>query len=92
MEAVRAKGPAHETELLLHVTLSPESRSSGIDIDARDNHGMTALMYAIEARNELAIRGLIAAGARVDQRNDSGLTAHDLARQNGLLQLLPPEQ
>jgi TonB family protein len=53
------------------------------DLDAADENGWTALMYAIEGDQEEIVELLLEAGAGVDQRNGSGETPLHLAARYG---------
>lgn len=53
----------------------------GVDLNAVDNNGNTALMVAAEKGSEKAVSLLLAAGADSDIRNKDGKTALDLAKQ-----------
>lgn len=48
-------------------------------VNARDKDGWTALMYAITNGNKKIVQMLIAAGAKVNQKNKKGLTPLDIA-------------
>ena len=55
----------------------------GVDVDARDNHGMTALMWASYRGNEQVVQLLLSAKANVDAKSDAGVTAASAAKRGG---------
>ena len=52
-----------------------QALASGASVDARDNSGMTALMWAATTNDEESVRNLLAAGADVSARLGSSYTA-----------------
>lgn len=50
-------------------------RRGGVDVDARDRHGRTALHMAVRYGSTVAVRALLGAGAEVDVRDEDGGTA-----------------
>ena len=71
--AVRTGDTARLAELL----------AAGADIDARDEHGQTALMIAARDGRTETVRWLIACGAGLDHRAKFNLSALMLAVVNG---------
>lgn len=57
-------------------------KSLGVDIDAQDIHGKTALHYAAEMRNPEIAKALLINGARADICDRSGLSAFDVASES----------
>ncbi len=53
------------------------------DLDAADETGWTALMYAVEGGHDEIVEMLLEAGASLNQRNQSGETALHLAARHG---------
>ena len=53
-----------------------------VPIDARDQGGQTALMFAAGTGREDVVRLLLASGARADLRNGKGETAAAIAKKN----------
>jgi ankyrin repeat protein len=77
---------------LLHwatITNRPEAIAvligAGLDVNAADDGGYTALMYAasIDVGEDRALRALLAVGADRRVRNANGATAVGLARRHG---------
>ena len=62
--------------------------AEGVDIDARDATGRTALMVAAEARQTEAVRALVAAEANVDLQDDKLDNPFLYAGAEGLLDIL----
>ena len=56
---------------------------SGADVNARDNHDFTALMYASEHGHTEIVNLLIGAGADVNAQSDDGHTALLSAMEQG---------
>ncbi|MDE7140592.1 MAG: ankyrin repeat domain-containing protein [Treponemataceae bacterium] len=56
---------------------------SGENVDAKDNQGITALMYAIRKGKKDMAELLIKSGANVNAKDDAGRTALMLAASNG---------
>lgn len=56
------------------------NKYNSIDINAVDQHGKTALMYACENCNEEIIRELIHKGAKIDIKDKNGLTAIEILK------------
>lgn len=52
-------------------------------INARDDDGRTALMYAVESENLAVVKALVDKGADVNVRDNCGRTALMLAAQRG---------
>jgi ankyrin repeat protein len=49
--------------------------AAGADVEARDNHGMTALMHAVKYnQNHEVVTTLLKAGADAKAKNDKGNT------------------
>ena len=61
----------------------------GIDINARDSWGRTALMMAVLGRHQNLVVALMDAGAETSLRDHAGLTAADHAIQAGHADWLP---
>jgi len=66
--------------------------NSGVDVDALDRHGQTALMLAIVAGHGGVARALVHAGAGLTIRGSgahgfSGMCAYDLAAKLGMKKL-----
>ena len=61
---------------------------NGVDIEARDKRGRTALMYAAEHNNLAVAKYLIEKGADVNFKNKYGKTALSLAREKEIKDLL----
>jgi ankyrin repeat protein len=57
--------------------------AAGIDVNARYEHDLTALMWAAGQGQVEATQLLLARGARTDAKDDRGMTALDIARQAG---------
>ena len=55
----------------------------GIDVDAKDSVGATALMIASQNGYEAIVQTLLAKGAKIDHQNKQGATALIIASQNG---------
>lgn len=53
--------------------------AQGVDIDARDERGETALHKAVTCHSVGNVKALLAKGADTSLRNDDGQTPHDLA-------------
>lgn len=64
--AAAFNGDVEETERIL---LCP------VDIDAQDNHGVSALMYAAMKGHEAVVERLVSRGARVDIQSAQAYTA-----------------
>lgn len=60
-----------------------QALAGGLDINARDDDGETALMEAADDGNLRAVNNLIAAGANVNLRNDDAETALMMAADEG---------
>jgi hypothetical protein len=59
---------------------------AGADINAADNRGQTALMFAAqECRDPEIISLLLTAGADIKTKDMNGWTAYDFARENPIL-------
>jgi ankyrin repeat protein len=54
-----------------------------VDVDAKDDHGETALFGAAMWGNPSIVKLLIEAGADVSIRDTSGITASQIAERNG---------
>jgi len=63
----------------------------GADVNQIDTRGMTPLLWAanVDFGDDAMVRLLLAAGARTDARTGDGLTALELARQHGHVNLIP---
>ena len=64
---------------------------AGLDVNARDPEGRTALMYAAQNSGSM-LKTMIEAGARIDDEDSKGRTAYDYARESGKIpenELLP---
>jgi hypothetical protein len=55
--------------------------NSGVDLNAKDESGLTALHYAADADNGEAVRVLLLSGADPEIMDVQGHTARDLAEQ-----------
>ena len=55
----------------------------GSDVNARDHHGYTALIYAAQNGNDICIDYLLRTGADVNLRSNDGFTALVKAAENG---------
>lgn len=55
---------------------------SGVNVNAKDSCGGTALMYAAESSPRAVLNALIRAGARIDERMDNGMSALMIAAQS----------
>ena len=64
------------------VTRNPLFLQDGVDINAQDDEGETALMKAIDATELDQVEWLLTNGADVNIRDESGETALDRASQN----------
>ncbi|MBN1553767.1 MAG: ankyrin repeat domain-containing protein [Phycisphaerae bacterium] len=71
--AGETEGNARAVKLLL---------KAGADAKRADRPGMTALHWAILARNETSVKLLLAAGAKINAANDQGVTPRSLASQS----------
>ena len=60
--------------------------SAGAKLDAKDEDGNTALMFAAAHDSTAALKALLDAGAKVDARNEDGRTALSLAAADGNLE------
>jgi ankyrin repeat protein len=58
------------------------------DVNAQDNFGYTALMYAASAGHARIVDALLAAGSDLHKRNQQGLTSLDLAAAKGLAEVV----
>ena len=56
---------------------------AGVDIDARDNNGETALIQAARTGNSNSVRLLLKAGANIDVKDRTGMTALKYAEKKG---------
>ncbi len=55
--------------------------AAGVDVNARDEYGFTALMLAAHANRADIVRVLIAAGADLNARTPTGATAYTIAQE-----------
>jgi len=85
---VQAEGASSQQAQIAKLLLQ-----SGLDAEARDRNGCTALMFAAASGNEEVAKTLISGGANADAENNSGQTAYDYAcqfNQDALIDLLAP--
>jgi ankyrin repeat protein len=61
----------------------PKLVSAGIEVDVRDDEGMTPIMAAAEKGREATVHVLISEGANLSLKNKQGKNASTLARENG---------
>jgi ankyrin repeat protein len=73
------KGDTEETSQLL---------AEGVEIDAKNEYGNTALMIAAIKGHLEIVKGLIAGGADVNERNRAGSTTLILAAKKGHLEIV----
>lgn len=59
---------------LNHLAAVQALTQSGVDVNAKDNTGQTALHRATRCESKSMIRALISSGAEVDEKNDNGKT------------------
>lgn len=64
-----------------------EALAAGADIQGRDSFGMSALMHACCWGNSIAALELVEAGADPLEMSPEGLTAADMAAENGYCSL-----
>ena len=62
--------------------------AGGVDVNAKDNHGWTALLYAVYYGNTEMAKLLISAGADVDIKNNYGYTALMYAAMYGNIEIV----
>src|SRR5262249_29683008 len=74
VEAARGKNDAAVRRLL---------QQSGIEVNARDADGATALHWAVYNDDEAAVRALLNAGAKANLPTEYGIVPLALAAQNG---------
>ena len=61
----------------------------GVDVNAKDHDGATALMYALLIRGDAElVKSLLHAGADVKEKSDDGWTALMLAEEGGLTEIV----
>ena len=56
----------------------------GADVNAQDNDGKTALMYAIEGKNQEYVKLLIDSGANIKLIDQNGFTIIDYVEKDGI--------
>lgn len=59
-----------------------EAINAGADVDAKDDDGMTALIFAARNSGAETVSTLIEAGANVHIKDNNGKTAYDYALEN----------
>ncbi|HEY0101574.1 MAG TPA: ankyrin repeat domain-containing protein [Pyrinomonadaceae bacterium] len=64
-------------------TFEDHLAQAGEDVNAQDNFGYTALMYAASAGHTRVVEALLAAGSDLQKRNRQGLSSLDLALAKG---------
>lgn len=69
----------HRNKDVVNFLLNP----IGVDVNERDDEGVTALMLASQNDDVTIVRNLISAGADVNARAADGTTALDLAKEQG---------
>jgi len=84
------------TPLMIAASHSPGSLETVLEytdqLDASDDDGDTALMWAIVMKNEAAARLLLDRGANPDIANDNGESPRSYAKQNGMDFLFSTEE
>ena len=58
---------------------------AGVDLNGQDEHGATALHYAVYYGQAAVIKRLLQLGARTDLQNEDGKTASDLMRESKIV-------
>lgn len=82
-----------DTELIKRVKANDidgikELLDSGVDINEQDNHGATALIYAVLSTNKEIVKLLVDKGADIKIKTKKQITAESIAVNNNLTEIM----